>query len=80
MSLLSSYSGLYLLLIFILNLSVASSKDARIRVVSVFRDDEIDLHKYSAVLAAVEPFRLQMERDLKRSMNPVSYCYHKLQG
>ena len=54
--------------------------DARISVIAVFRRDEVDLHKYSAVLAAIEPFRLQLSEEIKKSLNPMSYIFHKIKG
>ena len=36
-----------------------------INAVSVFRNDEIVYHKYSAILAAAEPFRLNLEDEIK---------------
>ena len=54
--------------------------DARISAVAVFRRDEVELHKYSAVLAAIEPFRLQLGEEVKRSLNPITYALHKLKG
>ena len=54
--------------------------DARISAIAVFRRDEVDLHKYSAVLAAIEPFRLQLSEEIKKSLNPMSYIFHKIKG
>ena len=53
---------------------------AKISAVAVFRRDEVDLHKYSAVLAAIEPFRLQLSDEIKKSINPLSYAFHKMKG
>ena len=49
-----------------------------IKVASVFRNDEIIYHKYAAVLAAAEPFRLQFEKDIETYLNPVQYLCRKL--
>jgi hypothetical protein len=54
--------------------------EARINAVAVFRRDEVDFHKYSAVLAAIEPFRLQLSEEVKQSMNPIMYMIHKWKG
>ena len=54
--------------------------NAKIAAVAVFRRDEVDYHKYSAVLAAIEPFRLQLSEEIKKSLNPISYAYHKIIG
>ena len=53
---------------------------AKITAVSVFRRDEIDLHKYSAILSAIEPYRLQLNDEIKSSLNPISYIYHRIKG
>jgi hypothetical protein len=51
-----------------------------IKAVSVFRTDEVLYHKYSAVLAAAEPFRLQLENDIQNAMSPIAYCIRRLKG
>ena len=61
-------------------LIVFQLSDARISAVAIFRRDEVELHKYSAVLAAIEPFRLQLGEEIKKSLNPVTYALHKLKG
>jgi hypothetical protein len=53
---------------------------AKISAVAIFRRDEVDLHKYSAVLAAIEPFRLQLGDEIKKSLNPIAYAFHKIKG
>ena len=52
----------------------------KITTVPIFRRDETELHKYSAVLAAIEPYRLQLIDEIKSSLNPISYLFHKLKG
>ena len=54
--------------------------NAKISAIAVFRRDEVDLHKYSAVLAAIEPFRLQLSEEIKKSLSPMSYIFHKIKG
>ena len=39
--------------------------------------DYTSLHKYSAVLAAIEPFRLQLQAEIQRSLNPVAFAFHR---
>ena len=53
---------------------------ARMNAVAIFRRDEIDMHKFSAVLAGIEPYRMQLKEDIKRSLNPLRFLYHKLKG
>ena len=47
---------------------------------AVLQRDQVDLHKYSAILAAIEPFRLQLKEELKRSLNPLGFLLHELKG
>ena len=74
--------GRYSLLVVIAVLSVMTHVQitAKISAVSIFRKDEIDLHKYSAVLAAIEPYRLQLIDEIKCSLNPISYLFHRIKG
>lgn len=51
-----------------------------IRAPSVFRSDEADMHKYSAILAATEPFRIQCEEQIKRSANPIKFLAKRILG
>lgn len=53
---------------------------ALIRAPTIFRPDEHDMHKYSAVLAATEPFRVQCEEQIRRSLSPISYAVRRLSG
>lgn len=50
------------------------------RAPSVFRSDEVEMHRYSAVLAATEPFRIQCQQQLNRALNPVKAFTGKLFG
>ena len=56
--------------------SIAMDAGSNIRAVSIFRADESDLHKYSAVLAATEPIRVRCNNEIKRAMNPFEILYH----
>ena len=47
---------------------------------AIFRPEESDLHKYSAVLAATEPFRLRCDLEIRRAVNPLKILYYKLRG
>ena len=51
-----------------------------IRAPCVFRSDETELHKYSAILAATEPFRHQTEQMIKKTVSPFKYLLIKLSG
>lgn len=51
-----------------------------VTAISIFRPDEPELHKYSAVLAATEPFRLRCDKEIKRAINPIKHFLYKLRG
>ena len=53
---------------------------AKLSTPAVFRRDELELHKYSAVLAEVEPFRLILYEEIRNVLNPISYFYHRIKG
>jgi hypothetical protein len=53
---------------------------ARIGAISIFRGDESIYHKYSAVLAAIDPFRSQLREDIKRTLGPLSKFFHGIRG
>ena len=70
-------------LLLLLQLHLAGSTRAHSPggVVNVFDRAEMDytaLHKYSAVLAAIEPFRLQLQAEIQRSLNPVAFAFHRV--
>jgi len=71
---------LHAALLFIATLLPSPTTARPQNVVSVFRRDEVDLHKYSAVLAAVEPLRQQLKDEVRRALNPVGVWFHKLRG
>ena len=50
------------------------------RAVSVIPWSEPHLHRYAAVLAASEPFRLQRDEDVKNSLSAFQYLMFKLKG
>jgi hypothetical protein len=51
-----------------------------IRAPCVFRSDEEEMHKYSAILAATEPFRNLCHAQIKNAMNPLVYFFYWIQG
>jgi hypothetical protein len=51
-----------------------------IRAPSVFRSDEVDMHKYAAILAATEPFRVQADEAIKGAIGPFRHMLAKMQG
>lgn len=63
-------------LVFVVNVV----KGIRIKPVTVFSPDESDYHKYSAILAATEPYRLQRDEEIKKTMSPMLFWYHKIKG
>lgn len=54
--------------------------DKGFTAISIFRPDESELHKYAAVLAATEPFRLRCESEIKRAVNPMKMLFYKFRG
>ena len=54
--------------------------EGRIKALPIFRADEVEYHKYAAILAATEPIRLQCDLEIRRSLNPLAYWYHKFKG
>ena len=69
-----------MLLIFVLFPSYVYANGGRIKPVAVFSSEEADYHKYSAILAATEPYRLQRDDEIKKALNPLKYWFHKLKG
>ena len=53
---------------------------AKLSTPAVFRREELELHKYSAVLAEVEPFRLILNEEIRNALNPISYLFHRIRG
>lgn len=73
-------SSLSSLLILLVQFEVIYCISSGIKAVSVFKSDEIIYHKYSAVLAATEPFRIQLEKDIENAFNPIYNIFRKIQG
>jgi protoheme ferro-lyase len=69
--------ALYLCLILLLVcFNVHSS--TLVRAPSLFRADEVDMHKYSAVLASTEPFRQQCIEKIQKASNPFVILISKI--
>lgn len=68
------------LAIAVIVLLICQLSSGKIAAVAVFRRDEVNLHKYSAVLAAIEPFRMQLHDEIKKSLNPLNYIFQKMKG
>jgi len=51
-----------------------------LRAPCIFRADEPDMHKYSAILATTQPFRLNCIQQIKQSMNPFDVFLGKISG
>lgn len=73
-------SLLFLLMVLWSNNFSASGTPLQIRAPSVFRSDEADMHRYSAILAATEPFRIQADEAIKSAIGPYKYILTKVQG
>ena len=48
--------------------------------VSVFRPEEINYHKYSAVLAVIEPLKVEWDSEIKKKINPILMLFYKIKG
>lgn len=68
------------LALYVMALCISSISSSLIRAPSVFRSDEADMHKYSAVLATTEPFRKQCLHELNKRLNPLQHVARLLQG
>lgn len=60
--------------------AVMSQRDVLLRAPSVFPSDAVSMHKYSAILAATEPFRQLCINQIRKSLNPVSRATKGLFG
>jgi len=67
-----------LLVLLLSTLSICSSSP--IGVVSIFRPDESLYLKYAAVLATTEPLRLDCDREIRKSVNPLVLFWESLKG
>lgn len=75
-----SYSYSLIIVSAIILTTIHRHATASINAVCVFRREEIDLHKYSAILAAMKPVRKQLDLDIKKALNPIDYIIHKIKG
>jgi len=73
-------TSIFLTIYVICYFGIALPIGGRIKPVAVFSTEETEYHKYAAVLAATEPFRLQRDLDIKKSLNPLLFWYHKVIG
>lgn len=69
-----------ILFILIQIIFVCYIQGSMIRAPSVFRSDEVNFHKYSAVLAVTEPFRQQCQEQIKKSLSSFQYYSSIVQG
>ena len=69
-------------LAFVVELALVTSNPigAKIKAIAVFRPEESEYHKYSAVLAATEPFRILCDEEIRKSMGPLNVFFHKIRG
>lgn len=68
--------GIYISILF----QLVYSNQLQIRAPSVFRYDEINYHKYSAILAATEPFKIQCIAQIKKSLGPFQLLSYWIRG
>ena len=53
---------------------------ALFKAVSVFQPHESEYHRYSAIMAATEPLRIQCDEDIKKKVNPIVLFFSTLKG
>ena len=75
-----SYFVVTWLFISLLFSSGESTSLVNIKAFPVFGKDEIEFHKYSAILAASEPLRILRDKELKALLNPIGFYINKLKG
>lgn len=69
------------LLVILLLWSVACcNSHSLLRAPCVFRTDEVDMHKYAAILAATEPYRVEALSLIKKSTCPMTWMHCALAG
>ena len=61
------------LFIFLAIICVVTSRSLPSRAYCVFGKDEVELHKYAAILAASEPQRALRDDEIKKMLNPISF-------
>ena len=66
------------LILFLVSLVVCDA--GKLKASSVFRADEVQMHKYCAILAATEATRQHSQNQIKSSLNSLQYFWHKLRG
>ena len=73
---------LFLAFCFLLSAIVAPvrGRPAPIRAYAVIDRDQMELHKYAAILAASQPQRIIRDQEIKSILNPFSYFLWKLEG
>lgn len=53
---------------------------SHIKAPSIFRPEEVELHKFSAVLAATQPFNKRCTEQIKSAINPIKRLTFWLRG
>jgi hypothetical protein len=59
---------------------IIGSKAIKITAVSIFRPEDSEMHKYSAILATTEPYRFRCDEQIKDSIGILRYFLLKLNG
>ena len=73
-------SGLLVYIFAALFFVVVHGGSPYIRAPCVFRGDEVEMHKYSAVLAATEPFKESCQKHVMNSIGPIKRLSFLLGG
>ena len=74
------YQRVIFYLFSVLQIFIIVARVAPIRAYAVFGKEQIDLHKYAAILAASEPQRAIRDQEIKVLMDPISFWIAKLNG
>ena len=59
---------------------VASAAGDKIKAVSIFPAADKEYHTYAAILACVTPFKRACEAEIKRSLGPINFAFHRIKG
>lgn len=68
------------IIVFSLLFSLIESSNGKLKASSVFRSDEVLMHKYAAILAATEPTRQQSQDQIRNSLSYFQNFWNQLRG
>ena len=56
-----------------ISLKRGNKSGSKIKAAAVFQEKDAAYHKYSAILAASEPFLIQRNDEIRNALNPIVY-------